>query len=480
MQKAERAYKMQENTTKKDKYDYSTILGKDIGVKLDPDKNGNVLVFGSSESGKTYNFVIPNILEKCGSYVVIDPRGYIYKETADYMRSNVKRPYNVLTLNLSNPKESNHYNPFKYINIREDSENITDYNIRTIAKILRANRTLPENDPHIHKDELFNNLEESLLYASLRYVHDELIESEQTLQSVIEILTLLSEKDDSFDPANALLKDCPENSLTAQAFKQCNNCGNKTYRAAVANDISLLKRILENTENITNDDNIDLHHFTDRPTILYIITGYSLKNKLAGILCTQMFNLIIDKAQEQGGKLRYPVRFFLDEFMNIDIPDIGRYMITSKHTNIFIYPIFQDPSLLFDKYGKVHGMDILQDMRSSCYTYLFTGLYPFSSKDNYSWYSNIVKRSLNLPMDKVTHLDKNQAAVFYAKNNPYNSKNFKMVLTDKITPEDVAPNYKDYTKKEAEKTEAAVEKAKKAEAEKVKNAEDSVDDVFMF
>ena len=70
--------------------------------------NNNVLVVGTSGTGKTRSIVIPNILQATGSYVISDPKGYLYKSLAPYLK---EKGYNVLKMDFIHPEKSYRYNP---------------------------------------------------------------------------------------------------------------------------------------------------------------------------------------------------------------------------------------------------------------------------------------------------------------------------------------------------------------------------------
>ena len=73
--------------------------------------NNNVLLIGTSGASKTRSCVIPNLLECINSYVVLDPKGRLYKECGGYMEQN---GYRVIRVSFIHPEESAHWNPIKY------------------------------------------------------------------------------------------------------------------------------------------------------------------------------------------------------------------------------------------------------------------------------------------------------------------------------------------------------------------------------
>ena len=61
----------------------SMILAENQYYSLDTKKtqlNNNVLVVGTSGAGKTRSIVTPNLLQACGSYIVSDPKGNLFKK----------------------------------------------------------------------------------------------------------------------------------------------------------------------------------------------------------------------------------------------------------------------------------------------------------------------------------------------------------------------------------------------------------------
>lgn len=99
--------------------DNNLLFTKNFGLalhrpKFDPeyDRNLNVLVVGGSGSGKTFNYVTPNICQLNTSYFVTDPKGTLLKDAGYLFTDN---GYKLKSFNTINLDESMHYNPLKYV-----------------------------------------------------------------------------------------------------------------------------------------------------------------------------------------------------------------------------------------------------------------------------------------------------------------------------------------------------------------------------
>lgn len=104
--------------------DNNLLFTKNFGLalhrpKFDPeyDRNLNVLVVGGSGSGKTFNYVTPNICQLNTSYFVTDPKGTLLKDAGYLFTDN---GYKLKSFNTINLDESMHYNPLKYVKTDTD------------------------------------------------------------------------------------------------------------------------------------------------------------------------------------------------------------------------------------------------------------------------------------------------------------------------------------------------------------------------
>ena len=63
-------------------------------------RNNNVLVVGTTGAAKTRTVITPNLLECVGSYVVTDPKGNLYCQWGDYLKT---QGYRVVRLSFIHP-----------------------------------------------------------------------------------------------------------------------------------------------------------------------------------------------------------------------------------------------------------------------------------------------------------------------------------------------------------------------------------------
>lgn len=145
--------------------DNNLLFTKNFGLalhrpKFDPeyDRNLNVLVVGGSGSGKTFNYVTPNICQLNTSYFVTDPKGTLLKDAGYLFTDN---GYKLKSFNTINLDESMHYNPLKYVK--------TDTDILSFVNCFIMN-TNPEGKSS--GDPFWENAEKMLYTALIALLRD--------------------------------------------------------------------------------------------------------------------------------------------------------------------------------------------------------------------------------------------------------------------------------------------------------------------
>lgn len=179
--------------------DNNLIFTKNFGLalhrpKFDPeyDRNLNVLVVGGSGSGKTFNYVTPNICQLNTSYFVTDPKGTLLKDAGFLFTDNGYRLKSFNTINLD---ESMHYNPLQYV--------VTDTDILSFVNcyIMNTNGDGKAGDP------FWENAERMLYTALIALLRDWFPKKDYNLSSLLTLLSMAEarENDENFRSALDLM-----------------------------------------------------------------------------------------------------------------------------------------------------------------------------------------------------------------------------------------------------------------------------------
>ncbi len=207
---------------------YNVILSKTERLSMSPkmkkfnlNRNKNVIVYGSSGSGKTFSFVKPNLMQMHSSFVITDPKGTLLPEMGNMFAKNGYRIKVLDTIDMSNSMK---YNPFRYINEPKD--------ILTLANTLQKNLKPPDAGPA--QDPFFDQAALLWLQAVIGYLWYEAPPDEQNIPTLLEILEADEVKEDDENYKNAvdmLFEELEEKNPRHFAVKQ-----RKKYKKA-AGDI---------------------------------------------------------------------------------------------------------------------------------------------------------------------------------------------------------------------------------------------------
>lgn len=84
-------------------------------------RNLNTLVCGGSGAGKTRFYCKPNLMQCNTSFVILDPKGEILRDTGKLLES---KGYEVRVLDLISMEKSHCYNPFVYLQNDNDVQKL--------------------------------------------------------------------------------------------------------------------------------------------------------------------------------------------------------------------------------------------------------------------------------------------------------------------------------------------------------------------
>lgn len=323
-------------------YSENKILSQNVRIGLDGKKhrrNLNTLVIGGSGAGKTRFYGKPNIMQCNTSFVILDPKGEILRDTGNLLE---KEGYVIRVIDLIDMSKSHGYNPFAYI---QDDKDV----LKLITNLIR--NTTPKgaqsNDPFWEKSET------ALLEALCLYLINEAPEEEQNFSMVMEMIVAAEPKEDDEDyisPLDQLFieleKDKPE-SLALKQYKIYKQAAGKTAKSILISvGVRLAAFNLESIASLTHYDELELEKMGERKTALFAVIpdNDSTFNFLIGMLYTQLFQMLYYSADIiHHGELPIPVHFMMDEFANVALPDeFDKLLATMRSRRIFVSIIIQN------------------------------------------------------------------------------------------------------------------------------------------
>ena len=330
-------------------------------------RNKNVIVIGSSGSGKTRFYLKPQLMQMTPnvSYVCTDPKGTIIVECGKML---VNGGYRIKVLNTINFKKSMHYNPFHYIRSEKD-----------ILKLVNTIIANTKGEGEKSTEDFWVKAERLLYSALIGYIWYEAPEEEQNFSTLLEFINASETREDDEEFKNAvdelfeeLEAENPEHFAVRQYQKYKLAAGKTAKSILISCGARLAPFDIQELREIMSYDEMELDMIGDQKTAMFVIISDTddTFNFVVAIMYTQLFNLLCDKADdEHGGRLPYHVRLLLDEFSNIgQIPKFDKLIATIRSREISASIILQSQSQL-----KTIYKDAAETITGNCDTVLFLG-----------------------------------------------------------------------------------------------------------
>ena len=425
---------------------YNKILTKNVSIGLNGKKhrrNVNVLVIGGSGAGKTFSYCKPNVMQCATSYVVLDPKGEILRDTGYLLEKN---GYEIKVLDLINMEKSHCYNPFVYLKNDNDVQKLSTNLFKSTTP--KGSTT---NDP------FWDTAASMLLLALIFYLKYEAPPEEQNFTMVMELLRAGDVKEDDDDYVspldmlfNRLETKNPEH-IALKYYRSYHSGSAKTLKSIQVTLASRLEKFnLESMAQLTQTDELDLPSLGEKKTVLFAIIpdNDTSFNFLISILYTQLFQQLFYIADyKYGGSLPTHVHFVMDEFANVSLPDdFDKILSVMRSREVSVSIILQNLAqlkALFEKQwesivGNCDEFLYLGGNEQSTHKYISellgketidTNSYgrSFGSHANFSENDQIAGRELLTP-DEVRLLDNNYALLFIRGERPI--KDFKFNLKE--------------------------------------------------
>ena len=315
--------------------------------------NNNVLVIGISGCSKTGSYVHPNLFSTCGSIVVADTKGLLYR---NYAKELEKQGYEVQLIDFVQPEYSMGYNPLDgveryrkktkilvYAGVYEDGEELVPpeyeeveyetYRQRDVMSI--AKLVVPEADD---KEPFWTDSARVVIASLIAYVLEVLPPEEQNFDSVSRLFRQMCHDIEYTEHGcppevsffKALEFENPE-SFAVKKYKMyaINFKADKCWSSIaqfVANALNVFD-YEENAQMLCRSE-VDLADLGRRKTALFVNVSDTDRamDSIVNIFYTQLFQVLCREANDRpDGRLQVPVHIMLDDFAaNVYIPDFAR------------------------------------------------------------------------------------------------------------------------------------------------------------
>jgi len=395
------------------------ILTQNVRIGLDGRKhkrNLNVLVVGGSGSGKTRFYAKPNVMQANTSFVVLDPKGEILRDTGNLLKAN---GYEIKVLDLINMHLSHCYNPFAYL---KDDKDV----LKLVTNLIR--NTTPKgsntNDPFWERSET------ALLEALILYLLYEAPKEEQNFPMVMEMIAAaeVREDDETYQsPLDELFERLEMREPEHLAVKQYNifklAAGKTAKSILIGLGVRLEKFNLSSLAGITTVDEMELPSIGEKKTALFAVIpdNDSSFNFIVGMLYTQLFQSLMYLADyKYGGRLPVHVHFVMDEFANVALPDeFDKLLSTMRSREISVSIILQNLAQL-----KALFKDTWESIVGNCDELLYLG---GNEQSTHKYVSELLGKET---------IDTNTYGLSRGRNGSY-STNYQQSGRELLTPDEV-------------------------------------------
>ena len=315
--------------------------------------NNNVLVLGCSGSGKTRNFLKPNLLQCEGSYIVLDSKGRLYDEMAPYLQAH---EYVVDRLDFTTMDGEIGYDPLHHVRWRKGHPLAQD--IIAIASAL-----FPRAD--MGDDPFWAGAAANYVASYIAYVFEALPDREWNMASVVSVYEQACEGN-----ADALFADLSKqdpDSYAASLFRRARS----TARADKMHS-SIMGIIAANLLPLTFDgalasfrkaQQIDFCDLGRERRALFVTMDDMDRSltPLTSLFVRQAFSSLCDFADTRcdGGRLPVPVRFMLDDFANLTLPGFDDVLSVIRSREVSCTIICQTVSQLEARYDQAVANSII-------------------------------------------------------------------------------------------------------------------------
>lgn len=325
-------------------------------------KNLNTLIIGGSGTWKTRGFIIPNLLRANCSYVITDPKGEILAKTGKFLKL---MGYKIRVLDLKEHWKSHCYNPFAYFRGDDD-----------ILKFVNQTWEAMSDKKATKGEQIWDDQAKNMFMSLVMYLYHYAPPDEQNFDMVMKLIHEIKASEDARQQLTAvdiMFERIDHNSATYGYYKGWSAAKGRTLASIISTLTAKLTVFnLDSLRKLTMCDELDLTSLATEKVALFCVipdndTSY---NFIAGTMYSQLIQQLYEYADTVcHGMLPRHVRFLMDEFANVALPDdYEKILSTSRSRNISFAIVLQNKNQIEALYEKVY-----QSLIGNCDEILFLG-----------------------------------------------------------------------------------------------------------
>lgn len=431
---------------------YEMKLSKNYTKPIDGFKengtNSNLMVIGSSGTGKTMNIVLPMLLDSFDkepiTFVVQDCKGMLYK---NLVKKFIKEGYVVKLLDFTNPSKSNAFNPLIYVKTIDDAR-------RIMIPIIKQ-------QVHSSKDIFWETAAADLVCSLIMFIKDNYNESFLNLHFLNKYINFFARdyrnvnstknKNDIVDIKHdrnfiSHVSEKDKKKTITVFYKKIKKLNKKRNAPNYLSDLENFFLYPDNTFNsiiavakgalsifsgkelkkiVGTDDQMHLNKLANTKTIIFVNpsdTSRIYDSIVSAFYTICLENVVRSADKTKNGRLKYPFRFIIDDFASgAEIVDFDKAISNIRSRNISCTLLIQSLNQLETIYSKPMANTIV----ANCSTQVYLGSNDFEQE-------MYMSKRLNMTYDKLHKLDRKKLIIF--------EENRETIIDDKYNFKD-HPNY---------------------------------------
>lgn len=391
------------------------VLAEGVAVSNDTQLTGlnnNDLIIGTSGSGKTGGYVIPNLQNITGSMVISDTKGQLCRLMGAELES---KGYDVKILDFVRPQKSCGYNPLSGIR-RYNNGKFNEQDILSIANTIM---------PVMDKSEPFWEKSASAYIAFLISFGLEISGDENcSMLDICDLHQIFIGNNGSLsfiqwaekNPDTFAAKKLRQIIATGNADRMWSSIFEFANRALEPFSFEESRAIFE------NPDSFNILDLGRKKTVLFLNTSDTDRtfDCLANTFYTQALQLLCAEADNNlNGRLNVPVRIIMDDFASgTMIPDFDKIISVIRSRDISVSIILQSLTQLEALYGYAAAMTII----NNCDHVLCLGSQDRSTAEYISYRVGKTPEAVfSLPRSKAVLVTSGEVAAIVDKIKPYST-----------------------------------------------------------